>query len=101
MRLIDGDKVEERLMLLQTNCERNPNQLTSAIWGALEAVREFVREQPNIEPVKRGKWVETSHKDKKRCSVCDRICFIAIYPHFKKSASYCPNCGARMDGGNK
>ena len=53
---------------------------------------------PTFEPVKRGKWVETSHKDKKRCSVCDRICFIAIYPWFFGMAHYCPACGAEMDG---
>lgn len=64
-------------------------------------IEQYIKTFPVVEvvPVKRGKWLETSHKDKKRCSVCDRICFIAIYPWFFGMAHYCPSCGAEMEDG--
>lgn len=54
MRLIDGDKVEELLVFLKEQCEKEQNPLTGAMWGSFQAVLEFVREQPTIEPVQRG-----------------------------------------------
>lgn len=45
---------------------------------------------------KHGKWLPTRHPDQKRCSVCDVISFIALYPCINK-ADYCPHCGAKMD----
>lgn len=86
MRTIDADELKKQIHSHHWD-----------IYDNIDEVYKIMDNAPTIEP-KRGKWVETSHKDKKRCSVCDRICFIAIYPHFKNSASYCPNCGARMDG---
>ena len=52
---------------------------------------------PTIYESKEGKWLETHHTNQKRCSVCDRICFIAIYPWFHGQAAFCPACGAKMD----
>lgn len=89
MRLIDADELKQA-MLQEADWWEN-----SDVWIA----HNVIDNAPTIEP-KRGEWLETSHKDKKRCSVCDRISFIAIYPHFKSSASYCPNCGADMRGDN-
>jgi hypothetical protein len=54
MRLIDGDKVEELLVFLKEQCEKEQNPLMGAMWGSFQAVLEFVREQPTIEPVQRG-----------------------------------------------
>lgn len=39
------------------------------------------------------KWVDDT---KCRCSNCDIIALIGLYPHGDKN--YCPNCGAKMDG---
>ena len=50
----------------------------------------------DVEEVRHGKWIPTSHPDQKRCSVCDVISFIALYPCINK-ADYCPQCGAKMD----
>ena len=48
--------------------------------------------------VKRGKWENTNTKNHLRCTSCDVIHFIAQYPCGK--IDYCPNCGAKMDGGD-
>ena len=53
----------------------------------------------DAEPVRHAKWDPTNDDNKKRCSRCDIIHLIAQYPHGQ--ANYCPNCGAKMDGGVK
>lgn len=50
----------------------------------------------DVEPVRRGKWLNTRDENKKMCSCCEIIHFIAQYPFGK--INYCPNCGARMGG---
>ena len=50
------------------------------------------------ESKKSGKWLPTTSEDKMRCSVCDRVCLVAIYPWFGGPAKYCPACGAEMEG---
>lgn len=61
-------------------------------------VMNRIDRQPTIDIVKRGKWLKTSQENQLRCSVCDRISIIAIYPWFGGQASYCPACGAKMRG---
>jgi len=56
----------------------------------------------DVAPVKHGEWIEHQHIDRNgtyytshyKCSECGFEDFDEEYP-------YCPNCGARMDGGNK
>lgn len=45
-------------------------------------------------PVVHGHW-EQVDDTKCRCSRCDIIALIGLYPHGDKN--YCPNCGAKMD----
>ncbi len=52
----------------------------------------------DVAPVKHGHWTQVD-KNKCECSNCGIIVLIAVYPHGDKN--YCPNCGARMDGGDK
>ena len=51
---------------------------------------------PTAEP-KVGRWIEDGVGDK--CSECG-MSFPDLYPLYN-SASYCPNCGAKMDGEEK
>lgn len=51
----------------------------------------------DVQPVKRGRWENTNTPNQLRCSNCEIIHLIAQYPH--GDIKYCPNCGARMDGG--
>ena len=48
-----------------------------------------VTPQPNT-----GHWIQVEGK-KCKCSECDVIHFIAMYPFGHKN--YCPNCGAKME----
>ena len=43
---------------------------------------------------KQGKWEEKEHGEFYTCSCCG---FITDY----RLSNYCPNCGAKMDGGSK
>ena len=69
-----------------------------ALGRVLIAVRT-VPPAADVQPVKHGRWIEVTPKHS-RCSVCDTTCLIAIYP-ISRDANFCPNCGARMDEGNK
>ena len=50
----------------------------------------------DVAPVVHGRWIQVD-STKCRCSHCDIIALIALYPHGDKN--FCPNCGAKMDGG--
>lgn len=50
----------------------------------------------DVVPVVYGRWIQVD-STKCRCSHCDIIALIALYPHGDKN--FCPNCGAKMDGG--
>ena len=62
---------------------------------------EMMYALPSIEakPVVHGEWLPTRDSNKKECSNCGVIHLIAQYPHGQ--ANYCPNCGAKMDGGDQ
>ena len=57
----------------------------------------------DVAPVVHGRWVSVPHKLARVCSACNRdepykfadIDAIDAYVY-----DYCPNCGARMDGGS-
>lgn len=52
--------------------------------------RRRVREKPVVH----GRWKQVD-ETKCRCSRCDIIALIGLYPH--GDMNYCPNCGAKMD----
>ena len=65
-----------------------------------------IREQPaaDVQPVKRGKWEEIEEyggwgDTYFRCSICGDEWDLAIGAPIENGLKYCPNCGARMDGG--
>lgn len=88
MRLIDADEL----------CDDVDNYEFTE-YSDYSNVRDMIDYAPTIDakPVKHRWWIETNDDNKKRCSECDVIHLIAQYPH--GNANYCPNCGARMDGG--
>lgn len=60
--------------------------------------KNFINDMPeeDVTPVVYGKWTDTNNPNHKRCSNCDVISFIALYPCINK-ADYCPHCGAKME----
>ena len=89
-RLIDANELLEKLgeRYLATD-PSDPEQL-----GYLNA-RIIVRNQPNIDavPVVHGRWV-FDRPNHYKCSVCD-----AMWSGVARFMKFCPNCGAKMDGG--
>lgn len=35
-----------------------------------------------------------------RCSLCDSLAEKGVYNNYDRLTKYCPNCGAKMDGGS-
>ena len=52
---------------------------------------------PTVDAVEvvHGRWKRTPISGTLFCSACDKI------PEFQIETTYCPNCGAKMDGGIK
>ena len=94
MRLIDADALKETMSDL--DCESNNADFQS---GMEFIMRDFMPKvidaQPTIDaqPVQHGRWIDWSMwgDSKYECSECD--C------ETKHRTNFCPNCGARMDGG--
>lgn len=92
MRLIDADALHADLSELATL--RSGSQVAKGLITALEAIHDA----PTIEaePVRHGRWEE--HPDVCslfrgwECSECKQIISGG-------RGNYCPNCGAKMDGG--
>ena len=86
MRLIDADE----LIVME--------------YGGIKFVPvEFINDAPTIDavPVKHGKWIDVMTEDwctfdECKCGVCGTV---EYFNKGWKKFSYCPNCGARMEGG--
>ena len=54
----------------------------------------------DVAPVRHGRWVSVPHKLARVCSVCNRDEPYKFADIDADVYDYCPNCGAKMDGGN-
>ena len=88
MRLIDADALIDR-------------QFKNDI--SYNAFRALVQRQPTIDavPVVHGEWKDVMTEpwctfDECKCSVCG---VVEYFNKGWKKFNYCPNCGAKMDGG--
>lgn len=98
MRLIDADE----LLKHKGNCyDINGHLLYAVGTGDIMAAK-------TIDPVKQGEWLpHPTERDWDVCSVCGlgthrRFHYNeAVYGGYdvEESYSYCPQCGAKMDGG--
>lgn len=71
--------------------------VTNLVWAAIMAIERDVRDMPaaDVAPVVHGRWVE--HLDEMECSVCKRQWNYC--DNDTNTFNFCPNCGAKMDGG--
>lgn len=87
MRLIDADAFE----VFGFSCK------TLDFADGVLYVLDKIDEAPTIEAelVRHGKWIKF-HDELSKCSLCN-------YPTYTiwNQTDYCPNCGAKMDGGAK
>lgn len=93
MRLIDADA------LIADSCRDCPEELRKRCKTEPAcADTKFLFEIPTVDavPVVHGRWNNMDgYKTRKVCSECGWD-----VPEYGKFYSYCPNCGAKMDGGN-
>lgn len=72
-------------------------ELLANEWGYV-GMREELYALPDadVEPVRHGRWVAETERtgNYAHCSMCGCRCR-GYVPHYK----YCPDCGAKMDGG--
>lgn len=54
----------------------------------------------DVVPVVHGRWISVPHKLARVCSVCNRDEPPKFADIDAEVYDYCPNCGARMDGGS-
>lgn len=62
---------------------------------AINAAYNKILYEPTISHM-HGHWIQ-KQDNKCECSECGLLFLIGIYPH--GNINYCPNCGAKMDGG--
>lgn len=58
----------------------------------------------DVAPVVHGRWIYIGKYGEYECSVChgiDTDCSDYYSSHVVTEQDYCPNCGARMDGGSE
>ncbi len=94
MKIVDAN---EAIKLLRGRCmAKYPSTFIMGLFAAADEIAKL----PEVDavPVVHGRWIETpSMATEYECSNCGRT-----YEWWEVSeAHYCPNCGAKMDGGNE
>lgn len=70
--------------------------------GGADTLKQLIDMQPtdDVAPVKHGEWIESDIPcEKYVCSACGGGCWYYDYQGEVAKSRYCPNCGAKMDGG--
>jgi len=106
VRLIDADKLIEKLeALADSYFDINCSDFTIGVHNLLrqqgvDASIEVVKKQKQIDIIKNGHWEESLCLDD-----CFWVCSCCKFPSQAIAAhklyKYCPNCGAKMDMGEK
>ena len=99
--LIDRQAFIEDIKTEIVNLRLNGMKGTPRPCGELSAFIDRIEAQPGVDAVEvvHGRWDtiwqgEDSRGNVVKCSVCG-------YKKFDTTDHYCPNCGAKMDGGNE
>lgn len=73
------------------------------MWGSVAAMLADSIPAADVAPVVRGLWIHSRYEDCSeqfelvKCSQCNHEAYaMALYV---RGGNYCPNCGAKMDGG--
>jgi len=100
IKLVEEDKVEITPTLLAVVGTYTAEQAFDGINQTCDRHIEAIKELPaaDVVPVVHGQWVKTVGENGVtsacRCSEC------GFEDNRYSLFNYCPNCGARMDGGN-
>ena len=100
MELIDLNELLSELKKLDSELSASEIEADNVMGlGVMMAIRK-VKDAPTIEaePVIHAQWEHLVH-NKFRCTACERASYVVTVMG-KPSYAYCPECGAKMDGGN-
>ena len=97
-RYIDADDAIYRLEKMSYS-----DSQPKAIRRAGKYLNAFANEQPaDVEKVRHGEWLPAGIC--RACSECDFYVYNTAFEEpafYHQCYHYCPNCGAKMDGGTK
>lgn len=99
-RLIDANaRIEEIRQAHCTNCESYGGVKCRACW--VDDAIGLIDDAPTVDAVEvvHGRWRRFINGDgeyKYLCGVCEKVVTYEM-----GGANYCPNCGAKMDGGDE
>ena len=78
---------------------------------SVDALKRFLLNRPaaDVVPVIHGRWISLTEcaNEGVYCSICKKKIWQSDYARCSKKSrnklrsNYCPNCGAKMDGGNE
>ena len=76
--------------------ERRESLMVGDNLVSVDAMKSFIKNRPaaDVAPVLHGRWV-ASHDEFCTCSLCKYPVYVGW-----NQTNYCPNCGAKMDGGD-
>ena len=86
-RIIDADALTDYIVIHNVGCGCYEDYQKSFM--------ESIDEQPTIEPVRKGKWVDG------RCSQCGYHAPYWPMATTYYESKYCPYCGAKMEEGEQ
>lgn len=110
-RLIDANELANMLSQVRRKLDLKTYKTATEFFTRDEMLlnlEQIVRTAPTIDPVKHGEWLNFygDYSDAE-CNCCGGVFEVTfdeepnekLFDLFKISYKYCPNCGARMDGG--
>ncbi|MBO5163229.1 MAG: hypothetical protein J6B75_02120 [Ruminococcus sp.] len=97
MRPIDADKLKEEIKEFGSDYEK----LLGVIGGCtINSIQYIISQVPTVEaePVRHGTWKHCPGMNSK-CLECGQYFPVDEFDSRPFDINYCPNCGAKMEGG--
>lgn len=97
-RYIDADELAEEIKRMRVTVSGQPVFHVEARMSVLRLIDE--QQTADVKKVEHGKWKQTCVPDVFQCSNCKRPTKMDGFCDSEILRAYCPNCGAKMDGGD-
>ena len=98
-KYIEKEKVINELRYNNKVTHYSDDKCEDIVYKATREMQEVVFKIPaaDVQPVKRGRWIEKPTVA--YCSCCHVHWTKSFITSLRKTYKFCPNCGAKMDGG--
>ena len=98
MAYIDAGKIKESIEALEYLISGECTDTPMDFWDEIELAIRVLKSYADVAEVKHGEWLVCGmFDDFGKCSNCDFKLPITTAIEY----TYCPNCGAKMDGGSE